>query len=94
MADYLVEIIRDDLAGYAGRVADEEAGASKFVNNRVGMLDGILVNLATFSELKDGDQLLPEPTFVPVGQVPTGKSAEWTGVVLLKNLNVAVSMYR
>jgi hypothetical protein len=94
MSDYLVEIVRDDLAGFTDRVADEEAGASRFVQNRIGMLDGSLVNLATFSEMNDGDELLPEATFVPLGKVPAGKTASWTGIVLVKDRNVAVSMYR
>ena len=90
---YFVEIVRDDVDGYTNRVQNEEAGASQFVDNRVQQLDGQLVNLATFQELGAGTVPAP-PTFVPMGELPAGKTASWTGVLLLAGRNTAVQMYR
>ena len=90
---YNVEIIRDQLADYENRVQNEEAGASKFVDNQVASIDGVMVNVATFEELSVG-QVPDSPTFVKLGGVPAGKQPEWTGVVLLKGRNTAVQMFR
>jgi len=90
---YLVEIIRDDLAGYTNRVANEEAGASEFVDNRVSVDAGIATNHASFKVLPPG-QLPDPPTFVKLGSLPAGKQPSWTGVLLIAGLNVAAQMFR
>jgi hypothetical protein len=90
---YLVEIVRDSLDGYTNRVRNEEAGAASFVDNRVASLDGHMVNLATFEELAPGE-VPPEPSFVRLGELPAGKQAAWTGVVLIAGRNTAVQMFR
>jgi len=90
---FFVEVVRDDVDGYTNRVQDEEAGASKFVDNAIRELDGRLVNLATFEELAPG-QVPPRPTFVKLGQLPAGRTAQWTGVLLLGGSNTAAQMFR
>ena len=90
---YLVEIVRANLADYANRVQNEEAGASQFIGNRVASLDGRMTNLASFEELAVG-QVPEPPIFVKLGQLPADKQAEWTGVVLLGGRNTAVQMFR
>lgn len=93
MSTYLVEIIRDSLADFVGRVADEEAGASEFVDNRIATLDNQLVNLATFRELAPG-QVPQPPTFAELGHGPAGQMPVWTGVVMIGSKNLAVSLFR
>lgn len=90
---YIVEILRSRLEDYANRVQNEEAGAAKFTDNRVASLDGRMTNLATFEELAAG-QVPDSPSFVKLGQMPAGKQAEWTGVVLIDGRNTAVQMFR
>lgn len=90
---FMVEILRDTLVDYQDRVRDEEAGGTKFQRNSVEMLDGHITNIATFEILPDG-QVLDEPSFVAVGELPAGAAAQWTGVVLIGRLNVAASMHR
>lgn len=90
---YLVEIFRESLTDYEGRVRDEEAGGAQFNGNSVAVFEGRITNLTSFEVLPPG-QVLNEPTFVPAEQVPTGLQAAWTGVVLIGNANVAVSMLR
>jgi hypothetical protein len=90
---YLVEIVRPDLDGFTNRVANEEAGASEFVDSRVQALDGRPTNLATFRELGPGE-LLDPPRFLRLGQGPADGRALWTGVVLIGGLNVAVQLFR
>ena len=95
MADdtYTIEIIRDGLDGYTNRVQNEESGGSEFLGNLVTSLDGQLVNIATFRVLPVG-QLLPLPAFVRLGDLPPGKVAAWTGVLLIGSRNVAAQMFR
>lgn len=90
---YNIEIIRSRLEDYANRVQNEEAGASKFIDNRVASIDSHLCNLATFEEQAVG-QVPDLPTFVKLGALPAGKQAEWTGVVLIDGRNTAVQMFR
>lgn len=93
MDPYFIEIIRDSLTEYGGRVSDEEVGAAKFVENRVTVLDNKVTNLATFLPLEPGT--IPTTAyFVPYGQLPSGKAADWNGVILVDGKNVAASMYR
>jgi hypothetical protein len=90
---YLAEIIREDLAGFQGRVIDEEVGASEFIGNQVSMEGNQPTNLASFRILAAGT-IPAEPTFVEVGKLPLGKVPLWTGVVALGAKTIAVSMYR
>jgi hypothetical protein len=90
---FFVEIVRANVDGYTNRVQNEEAGAAKFVDNAIREFDGNLVNLATFEALGPG-RVPPLPTFVKLGQMPAGKTAEWTGVLLLGGSNTAVQMFR
>jgi surface antigen len=92
---YYVEIIRDQLSGFEGRVSNEEAGGSRFIGNEQTTLDGQLVNLAKFEELKPrGTVLDSTPRFVALGEAPASAAVEWTGVVLIDGVLVAVQMFR
>lgn len=90
---YNIEIIRSRLEDYTNRVQNEEAGASKFIDSRVASIDSHMCNVVTFEEQAVG-QVPDPPTFVKLGQLPAGKQAEWTGVVLIDGRNTAVQMFR
>ncbi len=90
---YLVEILRPTLDDYQSRVESEEAGGSEFLGNQVSALDNQITNVATFKRLPPS-QLPGSPIFVRLTDLPHGKQASWTGVVLLDGRNVAVSMFR
>jgi hypothetical protein len=92
--EYLIEVIRDSLEGFSGRIADEEAGASTFLENQVMVIDGVEVNVARFAMLTGGDTLPDTPTFVAIGGVPEGKVAQWTGVIRLRGANMSAAMFR
>lgn len=92
--EYYVEIIRDKLSGFEGRVSNEESGGSIFVNNVQTMLEGKLVNLAKFRELDLGDVPDTTPRFVELGKTPNGSAVEWTGVVLIGGVLTAAEMFR
>ena len=91
--EYYVEIIRDKLSGFEGRVSDEEAGGSIFVSNEQIMLEGKLVNLAKFRAL-DLDMPDTTPRFVELGKTPAESTVEWTGVVLVGGVLTAAEMFR
>jgi hypothetical protein len=91
MKTYLVEILRDSLGDFQERVRDEEAGASKFIDNQLATLDGKLTNLSTFERLKAG-QLPDLPTFAEIGAV--AGAPLWTGVVLVGAKTLAVTLHR
>jgi len=91
--EYYVEIIRDKLSGFEGRISNEEAGASIFLGNEQVTLEGQFVNLAKFRVL-DGEVLETLPQFVELGKAPAGANIEWTGVVLIGGRLVAVEMFR
>jgi hypothetical protein len=93
MSTYMVEIIRDSLAGFEQRVREEEAGASEFSGNQISALDNQLANLASFRPLPAGQRLNP-PSFVEIGAMPAGEVPAWTGVVMIGATNLAVSMFR
>ena len=90
---YMVEIERDHVEDFANRVANEEAGASRFIDNKIAAFDGRTTNLAVFETLAAGE--LPDlPVFVPVDEVPDDTEPEWTGSILIDGSAVMVSMYR
>lgn len=90
---YMLEIVPSTLAGYQSRVANQEAGGSEFVDSRVSPLDNRSTNLAMFKHLAPG-QPPATPGFVKLGELPAGKTALWTGVVLIDGRNLAVQMFR
>jgi hypothetical protein len=93
MENYYVEIVRTTLDDFCERVIDMEVGATEFIDNQVMQFDGSITNIATFSPLQPG-RIPNTPRFVPSTSLPAGTKAEWTGIVLLAGVNVAVSMYR
>lgn len=93
MSTFLVEIIRDSLADFQERVADEEAGACEFSDNQVASEGNRPANLATFRRLGAGTLLAPA-RFAGIGAGPPGEVPRWTGVVVIGAEVLAVSMYR
>jgi hypothetical protein len=87
-----------DVDAIASLLADEEAGGSKFVENKVGPLKtaagpATLTNIAKFVDLDD--QIPPDPALVLHGQaVPNGKTVEWSGVMLVKGTMKVVDVCR
>lgn len=91
---YKVEIIRKTLPTFGEAVSFVEAGGLQFIGNLVSVLDGNLVNLASFKPLSEEQETPNDPIFVEMGKEPGGSKILWTGVVLIDNSNIAVSMYR
>jgi hypothetical protein len=87
-----------DVGAISGLIADEEAGGSKFVENKVAALKtaangaAVPTNIIKFLEL---DDVPAEPTvLLKNADAPTGKAAQWTGVMLVKGTMKVVVLYR
>lgn len=91
---YWVEIIRDSLADYSGRVVGEEAGGAEFIDNIVTVVETRLVNLAKFKTSGLGEVLDTETVFVPLGAIPSGHTSAWQGPILIDGISVATDMFR
>ncbi|WP_313919374.1 hypothetical protein [Tahibacter sp.] len=80
-------------------IVGEEAGASKFIDNKVTFLKtsadktGGLKNVAQFLALDDN---IPAPPVVIVSgdAKPDGKALQWTGAMLVKGTMKIVEIYR
>ena len=79
-------------------IADEEAGASKFVEDKVATVKTAankqaLSNLMKFLELDA--PVPPVPILTLVGQpAPAGKSLQWSGPMLVAGNLTMVNLYR
>lgn len=80
-------------------IVGEEAGAAKFVDNKVTLLKtsaaaaGGLKNVAQFVPLDDS---IPSPPVAIVSgdPKPAGKTLQWTGAMLVKGTMKIVELYR
>ncbi|MDC8011020.1 hypothetical protein [Tahibacter soli] len=80
-------------------ITGEEAGGSKFVENKVTFLktsaskSGAVKNMAKFIELDDS--IPPPPVVIVNGDAaPAGKALQWTGPMLVKGTMTIVELYR
>jgi hypothetical protein len=86
------------VAAIASLIADEEAGGSKFVENKVTVLKtsnkpGTPKNMATFVEVDD--HIPAEPVLALQGDAPpAGKTLQWNGVMLVGGTMSVVELYR
>lgn len=88
------EIVAASLQEYTDRVRQTEDGGGEFLDNRVQVIDGDAVNRTTFTLLPIGHLPNTAPTFVKLADLPAGKQASWTGVVVVGGRNTAVHLYR
>ncbi|MDP3084152.1 MAG: hypothetical protein Q8N44_10745 [Rubrivivax sp.] len=91
MSPYLIQIVCDSLAAFQARIRAAEADGAAFTGNRVGSLDGQRINLAAFAP-----QAAPpgSPDFTEIGSGTAAAAPVWSGVVLVGNRDLAVSMSR
>lgn len=82
------------LSSFSTMVRDEEVGASRFVDARPTLEDGEPLTRVTFEELEPGQVPRAKPVFVELAKLPSGKTADWTGVVVVAGRNTAVHMFR
>ena len=96
MADRIqkAEIVAADLDEFTARVRQTEDGGATFLDSRVQVIDGEPLNLTSFKLLPIGTLPEDEPSFVKLDALPAGKSAAWTGVVVVGGRNTAVHMFR
>lgn len=80
-------------------IVGEEAGASKFIDNKVTFLKtsagntGALKNVAQFIPLDDS--IPARPVVIVSGDPkPDGKALQWTGAMLVKGTMKIVEIYR
>jgi hypothetical protein len=94
MTEYAVVVEATTIGEFEQAVSGEEAGASAFVKSAIALHDGRMTNIATFKTLPPGTKrkgihVLPHGT-----AKPTDTTLVWAGVLLLREGNTAVSVYR
>lgn len=92
---YFVEIEgKHDLTQINNMISDEEKGASEFISSAITFLEGRITNILKFKELPRGTRP-KQLTLLPHGTPqPSGTQLVWSGVMLVKDTNTAISAYR
>lgn len=95
MGEYLLEIEgKHDLNEINQMISGEEAGGSELISSAVLFYEGRMTNIAKFKELQPGTRPKQIALLEHGTPQPPRTQLVWSGVMLVRGTNTAVSAYR